>query len=56
MRIARYTTGEDPAFGLVDGAGEKIAAITGDPLYQKIELTGETLLGLAGVLARGRRA
>lgn len=44
MRIARYTTGEDPAFGLVDGAGEKIAAITGDPLYQKIELTGETLL------------
>ena len=43
MRIARYTTGEDPAFGLVDGAGEKIAAITGDPLYQKIELTGETL-------------
>jgi 2-keto-4-pentenoate hydratase/2-oxohepta-3-ene-1,7-dioic acid hydratase in catechol pathway len=44
MRIARFTTGEDPVFGLVDGAGEKIAAITGDPLYQKIELTGETLL------------
>lgn len=29
-------------FGLVDGAGEKIAEITGDPLYTKIELTGTT--------------
>ena len=43
MRIARFTTGEDdPAFGLVDGAGEKIAEITGDPLYTRIELTGRT--------------
>ena len=43
MRIARFTTGEDdPAFGLVDGAGEKIAEITGDPLYQRIELTDRT--------------
>ena len=42
MRIARYTTGEDPTFGLVDGAGEKIAEISGDPLYSKIELTGTT--------------
>lgn len=33
---------DDPAFGLVDGAGEKIAEITGDPLYQRIELTGRT--------------
>ena len=40
MRIARFTTGEDPVYGLVDGAGEKIAEITGDPLYQRIELTG----------------
>jgi 2-keto-4-pentenoate hydratase/2-oxohepta-3-ene-1,7-dioic acid hydratase in catechol pathway len=40
MRIARFTTGEDPAYGLVDGTGEKIAEITGDPLYQRIELTG----------------
>ncbi len=44
MRIARFTTGEDPAYGLVDGAGEKIAEITGDPLYTKIELTGATHL------------
>lgn len=44
MRIARFTTGEDPVYGLVDGAGEKIAEITGDPLYTKIELTGNTHL------------
>ncbi len=42
VRIARYTTGEDPTYGLVDGAGEKIAQISGDPLYSKIELTGVT--------------
>jgi 2-keto-4-pentenoate hydratase/2-oxohepta-3-ene-1,7-dioic acid hydratase in catechol pathway len=42
MRIARFTTGEDPMYGLVDGAGEKIAEITGDPLYTRIELTGTT--------------
>ena len=42
MRIARFTTGEDPMYGLVDAAGEKIAEITGDPLYTKIELTGAT--------------
>ncbi|GAB3585751.1 fumarylacetoacetate hydrolase family protein [Calidifontibacter terrae] len=42
MRICRYTDGEDPSYGLVDGAGEKIAQITGDPLFTKIELTGVT--------------
>jgi 2-keto-4-pentenoate hydratase/2-oxohepta-3-ene-1,7-dioic acid hydratase in catechol pathway len=42
MRIARFTTGEDPMYGLVDGAGEKVAEITGDPLYTRIELTGTT--------------
>lgn len=42
MRICRFTTGDDPRFGLVDGAGTKIAEITGDPLYTRIELTGET--------------
>lgn len=44
MRICRFTTGDDPRFGLVDGAGEKIAEISGDPLYTRIELTGETFL------------
>ena len=33
MRICRFTAGDDPRFGLVDGAGEKIAEISGDPLY-----------------------
>ena len=42
MRICRYTDGEDPYFGLVDGAGERIAQISGDPLYTRIELTGVT--------------
>ena len=44
MRICRFTTGDDPRFGLVDGAGEKIAEISGDPLYTRIELTGQTHL------------
>ena len=42
MRIARYTTGDEPSYGLVDGAGDKIAQLSGDPLYTKIQLTGET--------------
>ena len=42
MRIARYTTGDDPVYGLVDGTGEKIAEVFGDPFFQRIELTGET--------------
>ena len=42
MRICRFTTGDDPEFGLVDGEGKRIVSITGDPLYTKIELTGET--------------
>ncbi len=43
MRIARFTVGDgDPAYGLVDGAGERLAEVAGDPLYQRIELTGTT--------------
>jgi len=44
MRIARFTIGDEPLYGLVDGAGEKIAEVTGDPLYHRIELTGTTHL------------
>ena len=59
MRIARFTTGDDPMFGLVDGAGEKIAEVTGDPLYTKIELTGtvhqvEDVRLLAPVIPRSK--
>lgn len=42
MRIARYTEGDDPVYGLVDAGGQKIAEVSGDPLYQRIELTGRT--------------
>ncbi len=43
MRIARYTTGDEPQFGVVGGAGgeEIIATVVGDPLYSGVELTGE---------------
>ncbi|UUZ45679.1 fumarylacetoacetate hydrolase family protein [Janibacter limosus] len=41
MRIARYTEGDDPVYGLVDADGKKIAEVSGDPFYQRIELTGK---------------
>ncbi|MGI8434665.1 MAG: fumarylacetoacetate hydrolase family protein [Nocardioidaceae bacterium] len=43
MRIARFTTGDDPAYGVVGGSeGEEIVAVmVGDPLYNGVELTGE---------------
>lgn len=45
MRIARYTTGEDPSYGIVEGepGRELIAQVQGDPLYQPVVLTGETV-------------
>lgn len=43
MRIARFTTDEDPQYGVVGGpeGDEIVAAIVGDPLYVGIEMTGE---------------
>jgi 2-keto-4-pentenoate hydratase/2-oxohepta-3-ene-1,7-dioic acid hydratase in catechol pathway len=43
VRIARYTTGEDPTFGVVedDGSGRLVLAeVQGDPLYQPVAPTG----------------
>ncbi len=42
MRIARYTTGEDPTYGIVHGepGQEVVAEIQGDPLYQPVVPTG----------------
>ena len=42
MRIARYTSGEDPTYGIVQGdpGSHWIAEIQGDPLYQPIVFTG----------------
>jgi 2-keto-4-pentenoate hydratase/2-oxohepta-3-ene-1,7-dioic acid hydratase in catechol pathway len=46
VRIARYTLGEDPTYGIVQGdpGAEWIAEIQGDPLYQPVVLTGNRVL------------
>jgi 2-keto-4-pentenoate hydratase/2-oxohepta-3-ene-1,7-dioic acid hydratase in catechol pathway len=43
VRIARYTTGEDPAYAVVEGdpGAEVLVTVQGDPLYQEIVFTGE---------------
>ena len=45
MRIARYTTGDEPLYGVVGGedGSEIVATLVGDPLYAGIELTGQQL-------------
>jgi 2-keto-4-pentenoate hydratase/2-oxohepta-3-ene-1,7-dioic acid hydratase in catechol pathway len=43
VRIARFTTGEEPVYGVVGGTDgdEIVASVVGDPLYSGVELTGE---------------
>jgi 2-keto-4-pentenoate hydratase/2-oxohepta-3-ene-1,7-dioic acid hydratase in catechol pathway len=43
VRIARYTTGDDPAFGIVQGdpGSEVITPLAGDPLYVGLQPSGE---------------
>jgi len=43
MRIARFTTGDDPRFALVDGepGSEQLVVLTGDPLFTPVQPTGE---------------
>ncbi|MGH3448295.1 MAG: fumarylacetoacetate hydrolase family protein, partial [Nocardioidaceae bacterium] len=43
MRIARFTTGDEPGYGIVGGQDgeEVIASVVGDPLYSGVEMTGE---------------
>ena len=45
MRIARFTTGNDPRFALVDGepGSEELVVVTGDPLYMPVQPTGERI-------------
>lgn len=45
MRIARFTTGQDPRFALVEGepASEELVVITGDPIYMPVQPTGERI-------------
>jgi 2-keto-4-pentenoate hydratase/2-oxohepta-3-ene-1,7-dioic acid hydratase in catechol pathway len=43
VRIARYTTGEDPSYGVVEGdpGQEVVLQVQGDPLYTPVVPTGE---------------
>ena len=43
MRIARFTTGGDPRFALVEGepGSQELVVVTGDPLYMPTQPTGE---------------
>jgi len=45
MRIARFTTGDDPRYALVDGpeGAERLVVITGDPIYTPVQPTGEEI-------------
>jgi 2-keto-4-pentenoate hydratase/2-oxohepta-3-ene-1,7-dioic acid hydratase in catechol pathway len=42
VRIARYTTGDDPTYGAVEDEGGRLvlAELQGDPLYQPVVFTG----------------
>lgn len=41
MRIARFTTGADPRFALLDG--NELTVLSGDPLYMPVQPTGEVV-------------
>ncbi|MGC5168974.1 fumarylacetoacetate hydrolase family protein [Luteimicrobium sp. DT211] len=45
MRIARFTTGDDPRYAIVQQEGDRtyLAVLTGDPLYMPTTPTGERL-------------
>jgi 2-keto-4-pentenoate hydratase/2-oxohepta-3-ene-1,7-dioic acid hydratase in catechol pathway len=45
VRIARFTSGEDPKYAVVEGevGAETLAVVSGDPLFQTVQLTGERL-------------
>jgi 2-keto-4-pentenoate hydratase/2-oxohepta-3-ene-1,7-dioic acid hydratase in catechol pathway len=45
VKIARFSSGDDPRFGVVEGdtGDEVVAVIEGDPLYRPVAFTGERL-------------
>lgn len=45
MRIARFTTGDDPRYAFVQGepGQEQLAVLNGDPLFSRVEPTGERI-------------
>lgn len=45
MRVARFTTGNDPRYAVVEGepGHETLVVITGDPIYTPVQPTGEQI-------------
>jgi 2-keto-4-pentenoate hydratase/2-oxohepta-3-ene-1,7-dioic acid hydratase in catechol pathway len=45
VRIARFTTGDDPRYAIVEGepGQEQLVVITGDPIYTPVQPTGERI-------------
>ncbi len=45
MRIARFTTGADPRFAMLQGEGDaaELHVLRGDPMYTRVELTGQVV-------------
>lgn len=41
MRIARFTTGSDPRFAVVEEGTDDLVVLKGDPLYSPLEPTGQ---------------
>lgn len=41
MRIARFTTGSDPRYAVVEDESGDLVVLKGDPLYSPLEPTGE---------------
>ncbi len=45
MRIARFSTGDDPRYAMVDGepGAEELVVLRGDPIFMPVQQTGETI-------------
>lgn len=41
MRIARFTTGDDPRYAVVEEGSDDLVVLAGDPLYSALEPTGQ---------------
>src|SRR5690606_36592551 len=41
MRIARFTTGDDPRYAVVEEGSDDLVVLSGDPLYSPLEPTGQ---------------
>ncbi|UNX53882.1 fumarylacetoacetate hydrolase family protein [Georgenia sp. TF02-10] len=41
MRIARFSAGEDPRYGVLDEEADELVVLRGDPIYGGLDTTGE---------------